>query len=265
MIDFASLYRKITYSFRRLPDFIMIGAQRAGTSSLYYYLTQHPQVLAASRKELHFFDAHYHQGAPWYRAQFPLKSSDGAITGEATPYYLFHPFVPERIKQLLPQAKLILLLRNPVERAISHYYFEVARQNETLSLEEALAQEDDRIDPELEKMQADESYLSHTFRLHSYKRRGIYVDQIRRYHQHFDPNQMLILSSEAFFADTPGAMKSVFTFLDVDPDWSAFHLEPKNTGKKAEVPVELRRSLQAYFAPHNRCLYEYLGRDFHWD
>ncbi len=133
MTDFSWIYRRLTSGSRRLPDFIILGAQRAGTSSLYYYLSQHPQILPAVRKELHFFDDHYRRGLGWYRSQFPTRGARGTITGEATPYYLSHPHAPARIQRLLPQARLIVLLRNPVERAISHYFFEVSHQREVVA------------------------------------------------------------------------------------------------------------------------------------
>ncbi len=259
------LYRKATVRMRRLPDFIIIGAQRSGTSSLYYYLTQHPHVLRASRKEQHYFDHLYPRGVDWYRSQFPYRN-EGAITGEATPAYLLFPHTAKRIHQLLPNTRLIVLLRNPVERAISQYYLEVRHRNETLPLEQALAQEESRLAGEIEKMAADENYYSQHYRVYSYKLRGIYVDQIKRYHEHFDPAQMLILSSEKFFADTPGTLKTVFSFLGVDPDWMPSDLIQKNIGaNKTPTSEELLRSLRSYFAPHNQRLYEYLGEDFHWD
>src|SRR5947209_1159841 len=139
---------------RALPDFLIIGAQKAGTTSLYRYLAAHPDIVASTRKEVHFFDINFWRGEWWYRSLFPLRRrlqrrpplrNRPAITGEASPYYLFHPFAPERAAQLLPDAKLIVLLRDPVERAWSHYRHEVANGRETMTFPDALAAEPARL------------------------------------------------------------------------------------------------------------------------
>jgi hypothetical protein len=123
-------YRTATSRLRLLPNFIIIGSARSGTTSLYNYLVQHPGIAPALRKEVHFFDYNYQRGCSWYQGQFPTHPymhymqtihRQAMITGEASPYYLFHPYVPQRVAQLLPEIKLIALLRNPIERAFSHY------------------------------------------------------------------------------------------------------------------------------------------------
>src|SRR5437763_1646364 len=123
--------RHMTAPVRLLPDFIILGAQRAGTTSLYEYIVDHPQVGAASKKEVHFFDRHYTEGVNWYRAHFPPavrrqrfenRTGKRFLTGEASPYYLAHPMVPERIAAVAPDARFLILLRNPIDRALSHYY-----------------------------------------------------------------------------------------------------------------------------------------------
>ena len=147
-----------------MPDFLIIGTQRGGTTSLYNYLLARPQIAAATRKEVHFFDNNFHRGIPWYRAHFPsLIQGDMAetirgqrfITGEASPYYLFHPHAPARAALVVPKAKLIVLLRNPVDRAYSHYCRMVKKGRETLSFEDALAQEEIRTRGEGQRLAAD--------------------------------------------------------------------------------------------------------------
>ncbi|HEY9295730.1 MAG TPA: sulfotransferase domain-containing protein, partial [Phormidium sp.] len=162
------------------PDFIIIGAQKCGTTSLYEYLIQHPQILAASKKEVHFFDLNFAKGVDWYRQQFKPVSQK-SITGEASPYYIFHPLVPQRIYQLFPQVKLIVLLRNPVERAISHYYHEVRLGFEDLGLEDAIAQEPARLEGETAKILADETYYSYNHQHYTYLSRGVYVEQLNNW------------------------------------------------------------------------------------
>ena len=232
-----------------LPDFIIIGAQKGGTSFLYHLLTRHPLVEPAARKELHFFDNPelFDHGAEWYRRCFPrLSSKDGqrSITGEATPYYLFDPPVAKRMADIVPKARLIALLRNPVDRAYSHYQMQVKRGTEPRTFEEAIEQQHS-------------SYMS----------RGIYADQLLRWFEFFGKEQMLILKSEDFFARPLETLKVVLTFLDL-PDWQpeASELQQRrHSGTyKQKMEPSTRQRLEAYFEPHNQRLYECLDTDFRW-
>lgn len=232
-----------------LPDFVIIGAQKGGTSFLYHLLTLHALVEPAARKELHFFDNPelFDHGAEWYRRCFPRPSSkDGqrSITGEATPYYLFDPPVAKRMAQIVPKARLIALLRNPIDRAYSHYQMQVKRGTEPRTFEEAIEQQHS-------------SYLS----------RGIYVDQLLRWFEFFGKEQMLILKSEDFFKRPVETLKVVLTFLDL-PDWQpeASELQQRQhsgTYKQIMDP-STRQRLEAYFEPYNKRLYECLDVDFGW-
>src|SRR5690348_1015601 len=158
------VYRGITSPLRLLPDFLIIGTQRGGTTSLYHYLQAHPCIGPASTKEVHFFDMRFHKGLAWYRGHFPSRIDQYAVeqahghslvTGEATALYLFHPHAPKRVAEALPSVKLIVLLRNPVNRALSHYYHAVKHGQETLSFEEAIQGEEQRTAQEREKLLAD--------------------------------------------------------------------------------------------------------------
>src|SRR5437588_2037479 len=160
----SQTYRTMTNQVRLLPDFLIIGGQRCGTTSLYYYLINYPGISPACTKEVHFFDVNFEKGPGWYRAQFPTvigKSyakyarKHSLITGEASPYYLFHPHAPRRISALIPKVKLIALLRNPVDRAFSQHWLEVQSGYETLSFKEAIESEQERLAGEWEKMLED--------------------------------------------------------------------------------------------------------------
>jgi hypothetical protein len=232
-----------------LPDFVIIGAQKGGTSFLYHLLTLHPLVEPAARKELHFFDdpQRFDNGAGWYRRCFPQSSwKDGrrSITGEATPSYLFDPPVPKRMAGVVPQARLITLLRNPIDRAYSHFQMQVKRGSEPNTFEEAIEQQDS-------------SYLS----------RGIYVDQLLRWFALFSREQMLILKSEDFFERPVEHLKVVLNFLelpDLQPEASELQ-QRRHTGTyRQEMDPSTRRRLEAYFEPYNNRLYECLGVDFGW-
>jgi hypothetical protein len=232
-----------------LPDFVIIGAQKGGTSFLYHLVTRHPLVEPAASKELHFFDRSelFHRGAGWYRRCFPRSEwKDGrkSITGEATPYYLFDPPVAKRMAEVVPQARLIALLRNPIDRAYSHYQMQVKRGTETRTFEEAIEQQGS-------------SYVS----------RGVYIDQLLRWFEFYGKEQMLILKSEDFFGLPVETLKVVLDFLDL-PDWQpdASELQQRRHEGvyRQKMEPSTRRRLEAYFEPYNQRLYEYLGVDFGW-
>ncbi|MDM8522378.1 sulfotransferase [Desulfococcaceae bacterium HSG8] len=243
----------LTYYVRPLPDFVIIGAQKSGTTSLYSYLIQHPCVRPGYKKEVHFFDNpdHFRKGAGWYRAHFPsdlprrIRSEAAAITGEATPSYLCHPDVPARMYQVIPHAKFIVLLRNPVYRAYSHYNHRVKHGTETLPFEAALKKNSEKFS----------SYLA----------RGIYADQLERWMRIFPREQFLILGSEDFFRNPEDALLRVVSFLDL-PHWNP---DPKifrryNVNRYSDMDEKVKKYLTDYFAPHNERLYRYLGADFGW-
>lgn len=266
-------YKLATQRWRLLPDFLIIGTQKGGTTSLHRYLNQHPQVQPATRKEIHFFDTHYHQGAGWYRARFPLSlyrhfpqqlANRAIITGEGSPYYLFHPLVPQRVAQLLPQVKLIVLLRNPIERAFSHYNHQLRKGRETLSFEDALAVETDRLTGEEAKIIADETYDSFNHRHFAYQARGIYLPQLQRWEQFFPRDQILICCSETFFETPQQAYQQALHFLNLS-SWSPPQFERYNTGSyKTGINPKTRQQLQATFTPHNEALFAHLGQRFNW-
>lgn len=264
--------RILTGWIRVMPDFIIIGGQKCGTSSLYRYLVQHPSIAPALTKEVHFFDFHFKQGIYWYRANFPSichkllvqNRSKNFATGEASPYYIFHPHVPGRIFKTVPGVRLIALLRNPVDRAYSHYQHEVRQGREPLLFEEAIEREVERLRGEREKMLADEHYHSAPHRFYSYLARGIYVDQLKTWMSLFPREQILILKSEDLFADPPEILDRVLKFLNL-PKWEIKDHLRYGAGQHVRVHPATRKRLTEYFEPHNERLYECLGENFHWD
>jgi hypothetical protein len=267
-----SRFRLATGAARVLPDFVIIGAQKCGTSSLYRYLAAHPSVAPAARKEVHYFDWGYQRGLNWYRAHFPTavyRTAFQTITGrplyvgEASPYYLFHPYVPARMKKLLPAAKLIVLLRDPVERALSSYQHQVRRKRESLPFLEAMAAEPERLAPEIERMARDETYNSTVHRHLSYLARGEYADQLASWLDVYPRQQLLVIRSEDFFDDTAGIFAQVLAFLDL-PAWLPSTFRQFNAAEYPDMDPAIRRGLVEYFAPHNERLHQLLGRDFRW-
>jgi hypothetical protein len=254
-----------------LPDFVIIGAQKSGTTFLYNLLTRHPSVEGTFEKEVHYFDRFFQKGIEWYRSQFPLprlKEQRKFVTGETTPDYLFHPHAARRMAEVVPQARLIVLLRNPVDRAYSHYHHNLTRKGrETLGFEEAIEAEQARLRGEMEKMLENERYTSYKYRHYSYLYKGIYVDHLLRWSEFYSEEQMLVLKSEDFYEHTLETLKVIQDFLFL-PDWqpepAVLQMIPKRQNRYPKMNPDTRRRLEEYFEPHNRRLYEYLGVDFGW-
>ena len=271
-------YRGITNPIRLLPDFLVIGTQRGGTTSLFHYLEEHPCIQPAVNKDLHFFDRKYNKGLAWYRGHFPTRIEQyyaqrirgrAFLTGEASPSYLFHPYAAKRVAQAIPHVKLIALLRNPVSRAYSQYHHAVELGHETLSFAEAIQDEEERTAREQEKIRQDPDYYSEEFKHRSYLTKGIYVDQLLMWMTLFPRKQFLILKSEDFYADSAATFKKVLTFLnlpavELEQEKQAYKLYNNNIYSSKMEPA-MRKRLVEYFKPHNARLYELLGVDFGWD
>lgn len=266
----SRVYRLATWQDRVLPDFMIIGAQKAGTTSLYSYLAQHPHLFASHRKEVHFFDGGlnprvntFRRKERWYRAHFPRAGELGSRgqAFEASPLYLFNPLAPRRIHDLLPGVRLIALLRNPVERAISHYFHERRKGRETLPVMEAMQAEEERLAPVIEA----QDYKSDAFRRCSYKSRGIYHRQLKRYLDYFPRENLLVMDSDDLFRRPAQALRRVLDFVGANPAVDVRDLEPRNVGSnRRRVDAAVYEYLEEYFRPHNEILYELLEWDFGW-
>jgi hypothetical protein len=260
-------YRLLTAPLRGLPSTLIIGAQRSGTTSLFSYLVQHPNVLPPLGKEIHYFDFHYDRGINYYRGRFPYshRLRHGTMTLDATPYYLIHPLVPERVAQVLPHIKLIAVLRNPVDRALSHYQHEKRGGRETLSFSEAIDQEPARLAGEEARLRNEPGYYSWNHHRYSYLLRGLYFEQLRRWLQHFPRSQLLVLQSERLFRDPAASMVVVHRFLGL-PDYRLHRYDDsfQRGNYQRSMSEDLRSRLSAYFEPYNRELFRWLGEEFDW-
>lgn len=203
----------------RLPDFVIVGAQRSGTTSLYRYLDGHPGVFMAATKELHYFDRHHEQGCDWYQQQFAGAGHD-QVAGEATPRYMSDRSAMDRLAATLPGARLVAILRNPVERAYSHYWMERARGREHLSFEDAIAAEAARDDPEI---------------LPAYLGQGRYLGQVRRITERFPREHLLVLLFDDLRRDPTGTIAGLCRFLGVDD-----HVTPPIVGRTVNSFVAFR-------------------------
>jgi hypothetical protein len=263
----------LTSSLRVLPDFIIIGAQRSGSTSLYNYLIEHPDILPGLMKEVHFFDNYYHKGVNWYRSFFPLSASiqylerahqRRFITGEATPYYLYYPHAPRRIKACCPNVKLIALLRNPVERAYSHYHHEVRLGIEELPFAEAIEREKSDVPRETAKILEDENYRSFSHQNYSYISRGIYIEQLEAWNKYFSREKMLVLKSEELFSNPDLILDRTYEFLGISKK-TPTDFQVHNSLDYKDIEPELYEALTDYFEPYNHRLYQFLDLNLDWE
>jgi Sulfotransferase domain len=246
-----------TREARALPDAMIIGAMKSGTSSLHHYLTQHPQVIAPLRKEVHYFDLNFARGEAWYRANFGRQGQPG-VNLDSSPYYLFHPLAPARAGALLPQARLVVLLRDPVRRAYSHYWHERDKGREPLSFEDAIAAEPERIGRAAEQLASGAIERSPEHQYFSYLARGRYAEQIARWLLHFPREQLLVLRFEELAREPLPVLNRTLRYLGL-PEVGSARLEPRNTRSYPPLDPATAERLRDYFAPHEAALAQLLG------
>ena len=264
---------RATSSARTLPSFLIVGAQRCGTTSMYRTLAQHPAALKPVRqKGVHFFDTDYGKGLGWYRAHFPLELTARSVrkgTGarplafESSPYYMFHPLAGQRIAQDLPDVKLLILLRDPVERAYSAYTHELARGFETEPFEAALELEPERLRGEAERLSADPDYYSHAHQHNAYRTRGQYVEQLDRLTAVFGRERLQVVDSQDFFERPEAVYAAVLDFLGL-PDLKTPVFERHNARPRSQIPASVQAELQQHFEPYDQRLGEWLGTVPSW-
>ena len=258
---------------RMLPGFLIIGAQRCGTTSMYRTLSQHPAVLkAVLHKGVHYFDLNYGHGLDWYQAHFPLaararrtarSAGTAPLTFESSPYYMFHPLAPARIAGDLPGVKLLVLVRDPVERASSAHAHELARGFESEPLERALDLEDERLSGEAGRIMANPGYLSHSHQHHAYRTRGQYADQLEVLETLFGADRIHVVDSGDFFARPEPVYDRVLDFLGL-PHRGYPAFERHNARPRSAMPTRLRASLDEHFAAFDERLARSLGEVPSW-
>jgi hypothetical protein len=247
---------------RGLPGAMIIGAMKCGTSSLHNYLVQHPDVVEPLRKEVHYFDVNFGCGERWYRAHFGREDEPG-LNLDSSPYYLYHPLVPQRAHALLPDARLIVLLRDPVRRAYSQYWHQVHQKRETLSFEDAIAAETDRVGVEAERLARGEIERSVVHQRFSYLGRGRYAEQLEAWLGVYPAGQLRVWRFEDLIADPLVVTNDVLAWLGLAPLARA-RLEPRNTRRYPPMAEATAARLREYFAPHNAALEALLGRAMLW-
>jgi hypothetical protein len=259
-----STWRRMTQPFRELPSAIIVGAQKAGTTQLYSYLTTHPRVFPASCKEVNYFSLHAERPVEWYRAQFPFTRRVAAVGGqaiEASPSYLPNPAAMRRMHAVLPNARIIALVRDPVARAFSHYQHAKARGRETRTFEQAVQDElrQNAFPPRLGiALRAEAPPML------GYVARGYYAPQLELVLALFGRKRVLILDSADLFADTAGTCQRVFEFLrlnrhDVQPG------KVYNRGYYQEkIDPTTAQRLREHYRPYDTLLVQLVGQSFRW-
>ena len=275
--SFGKFYRKLTSSLRTFPHFIIIGVGRAGTTALYNYLIQHPSIhsaLADDEKlasDIHFFEYMESDSISWYKSHFPIllpklnSQKHPKITGEFTSTYFYHSDVPERIYQLLPKVKLIVILRNPIDKIYSTYYQQFRYGEVSTSFEETIDAELRRIkilegNPDLRSQHPGFS----NFVSQNILRHGIYADYFINWFELFNKKQILILNADDLKKDTENTLQQVFEFLGVE-NHTIENLSHISARKYPKLNDITRKKLIEFYKPHNERLNKLLQRNFEWD
>ena len=261
----------VTSQARALPDFLICGAQRSGTTSLFKALCSHPAISGPTlRKGVHYFDTGYHHGLSWYRSHFPLRGGLRSRWGrprtlvfESSPYYLFHPLAPERIARELPGVKVVVLLRDPVERAYSAHAHETARGFETESFARAIELEPERLAGAEERLIEDPGHYSHSHQHHGYVARGHYVDQLLRMEARVGRERMHVVDYADLFDGTSRALEEIVRFLGL-PTTPMAAPGRHNARKRSVMPDSLRAELTARFTESDARLADWWGRTPSW-
>jgi len=264
-------YRNLTSKSRVLPDFIIIGAGRAGTTALYSYLIQHPSIIPATTEnnqpvaDLHFFEYMISDKISWYKSHFPRKSKNSFVTGEFTSTYMYHKHVPERIFNLIPKIKLIVILRNPTDKAYSTYNQQSHFREFTSSFEETIKAEFSRIDLiknhiEFKNSNPDfDNYVEYNIIRH-----GIYFNYLEKWFKIFPKEQIFVVDSNELENFPQQTLNKVFEYLNL-PHHEIPNLSKVNVGKYSPMGESTRKSLIEFYKPHNAKLNNLLGTNFDWN
>ena len=271
----ASLATRKSKGVRPPPDFVIVGAQRCGTTSLFRALANHRAIMpnVINAKGIHYFDTSYHKSAEWYMAHFASQAERDkhaesvghkAVVGEASPYYLYHPAGAERMAQTIPDAKLVVLLRNPVKRAISHHLHMVWEGHEPVKdINEALDLEAERLEGIEQRLVAERSFVSRPHQHFSYMARGHYASQLERLFTHFKRENVLVMSAEKLISDSKSGLATIQSFIGLEPD-PAIDLEKRNASAKFEPQPETLKRLADEFAESNKRLSEIVDIEIPW-
>jgi hypothetical protein len=263
-------YYGLTAPFRVLPNFVVIGVGRGGTTSLYHYLGQHPCIVKSAYDEIGYFDDNYHLGVNWYRSMFPtkfhkekiIKKYGKFLTFEVTPWYIRKPWIAERVKNLLEDVKIIAVLRNPVDRTYSHYHLAVRDKVVTKSFEEVIEEDIEKL-KKYHLTKKDDNYFNNIVQ-NSFLARSFYAEQLEKWFNVFNKKNILIISSEELSENTQNTLNTIFNFLNVHPE-KIQNLDKVNVAKYPAMSNKIRKQLINYFYEYNENLFDLINRRFDWN
>ena len=254
----------ITASSRVLPNFIIIGTVRSGSTSLYYNLCEHPSIIPAAYDEIGFFDSNFHLGLNWYRSMFPTEKemkrikekTKFAITGEDTPFYFWKKETVDRITKAIPNSKLIVIFRNPVDRAYSNYYLGIRAGTEKSTFEEA-------IDEEISFIK-NHSFRECVDRKRSYLSKGFYGKQFEIWEKKFNEKKLHVISTEDMKKQPQETMSKVFKFLEI-PEYNIKNPQKQKSVIYEKMNEDTRKRLLEFYGPHNEELFNKINQRFDWN
>ena len=265
-------FLRLTGSIRTLPDFIVIGGTRSGGMTLTKYIQEHPSVYVS--RNVHFFEFIASNNVNWYKRHFPSyiykkkflrKNKQKLVVGESTGTYLFHPDIPKRIKNILPNVKLIVMLRNPVVSSYSKYNHYKNEGLELNSFEDAIKMEIKRIDilKQNNELKSNNPDFNNNVNFH-YLRHGHYAEKLKNWLKVFPRNQIHMVVNDEFNADLDKTVEETFSFLGL-PNHKTKNRIKHSVGKYPKLQESTKEFLIDYFKPHNEELYEILGRKLPWE
>lgn len=260
----VSAVGQLSAPLRMTPTFIIAGAQRCATTSLYRMLAEHPDVQPpAFNKGIHYFDTadRFRRGPNFYLGHFPLRAganSTTRITGEGSPYYLFHPLALSRIATQLPDVKVLVLLRDPVERAFSAFKQETKRGFEDLQFQDALKAEEGRLLHEEERIVSDPGYQSFSHQHHAYVARGRYAVQLERAFSVMGPERVMVIDADDFLVPGLPQWDELTEYLGISP-WRPSDVIHANARPSEAMPANVREELRSQFEDDDVRLAQLLG------
>lgn len=253
---------RLTAYWRKEPDFLIIGAMKCGTTFLYHYLNEHPEIEMSRIQEVNYFSRHYYRSKWFYRSFFPYKSRQ-MKSGESGIHYIFDPRCPARIKKDLPNAKIILLLRNPIDRAHSHYN-QIHSIDPADNFEHAIELEETRVAHLQEKIANRKFYTSVEYETYSYANRGLYYQQLSKWLEHYKLEELLIIKSEDMYANPNKTLEKVYQHIGVSIEFPQ-NLKPQNSREYEPMTDAMRNKLKEFFAKDSEKLKQLLGDNFSWN
>ena len=261
----------ITGFIRVIPDFLVIGAKRCGTTSLYQHLSEHPCISRSPRDNIGFFNENYHLGINWYKSLFPTvfykkkmeSKNKHCLFFDVTSTYMEEELTAKNVYEVNPNQKIIVILRIPVDRAYSHYHVNVKEKSEKRSFEDAIFEEMNRIKSERIIQNKNKNLRVFTPNNIHYLKKGFYALQLKSWFKIFPREQILVLSTEEFQEDQNLIYKKIFDFLNI-PNMKIKSTEKMEKGNYIPMKHDTRNLLLDYFRQCNHELFELINSEFDW-